>query len=183
MASVATSSSSATPRTIRSDLFTRLGGVSGLRDWRSLSWVVVSELVPGVDAEFVRLGYRASQLVTMASRRPNASTAPETRVCEASVVLALSTARGAGPRPRRTEAADGGLSLRRGSGRVVGGSPEELDSAVRASSNVRHDFRYSRGQRSVVYGRSYVSASRLRCIEISRKRLLGRSGNRWCSIW
>ena len=42
---------------------TRLGMVPGLRDWRSFAMVAVSELVSGLDAELVRLGYKASTMV------------------------------------------------------------------------------------------------------------------------
>src|SRR5664280_1015742 len=44
-------------------LVTRLGTVPGLRDWRSAVMVAVSELVFGLDAELVRLGYRPSTMV------------------------------------------------------------------------------------------------------------------------
>src|ERR1017187_9512399 len=37
--------------------------VPGLRDWRSAAMVAVSELVSGLDAELVRLGYKASTMV------------------------------------------------------------------------------------------------------------------------
>src|SRR5438270_1458107 len=37
--------------------------VPGLRDWRSFAMVAVSELVSGLDAELVRLGYKASTMV------------------------------------------------------------------------------------------------------------------------
>jgi integrase len=41
----------------------RLGTVPGLRDWRSIFMVAVSELVSGLDAELVRLGYKPSTMV------------------------------------------------------------------------------------------------------------------------
>src|ERR1039458_6880817 len=47
----------------RRTLITRLGMVPGLRDWRSAAMVAVSELVSGLDAELVRLGYKASTMV------------------------------------------------------------------------------------------------------------------------
>src|SRR5205807_8382654 len=37
--------------------------VPGLRDWRSAVMVAVPELVSGLDAELVRLGYKSSTLV------------------------------------------------------------------------------------------------------------------------
>src|SRR5260370_37946322 len=37
--------------------------VPGFRDWRSAAMVAVSELVSGLDAELVRLGYKASTMV------------------------------------------------------------------------------------------------------------------------
>src|SRR5260370_3482310 len=37
--------------------------VPGFRDWRSAAMVAVSELVSGLDAELVRLGYTASTMV------------------------------------------------------------------------------------------------------------------------
>jgi site-specific recombinase XerD len=41
----------------------RLGTVPGLRDWRSIVMLAVSELVSGLDAELVRLGYKPSTMV------------------------------------------------------------------------------------------------------------------------
>ena len=48
---------------------------------------------------------------------------------------------------------------------------------------VRSAWPYCRCSGPVVYGMSYLSHSARTLTAISGYRLLGRSGNRWCSIW